>query len=63
MHLKDYGKPDCIIGEGVANWPEIFRLCDTTQPVEWYVVEEGGVDGLGFDVPARSLAALRKMGR
>ena len=63
VHLKDYGKPGCVIGEGVANWPEIFRLCDTTQPVEWYVVEEGGPDGLGFEVPGRSLAALRKMGR
>jgi sugar phosphate isomerase/epimerase len=63
MHLKDYGKPGCVIGEGVADWPEIFRLCDSTQPVAWYVVEEGGPDGLGFDVSARSLAALRKMGR
>lgn len=63
MHLKDYGKPGGVIGEGLANWPEIFRLCDTTQPVEWYVVEEGGPDGLGFDVPARSLTALRTMGR
>jgi len=63
MHLKDYGKPGGVIGEGLANWPEIFRLCDSTQPVEWYVVEEGGPEGLGFDVPARSLAALRKMDR
>ncbi|MBN2449701.1 MAG: sugar phosphate isomerase/epimerase [Lentisphaeria bacterium] len=63
VHLKDYGKPGGVIGEGSADWPEIFRLCDTAQPVEWYVVEEGGPDGLGFDVCARSLAALKRMGR
>jgi sugar phosphate isomerase/epimerase len=63
VHLKDYGKPGAVIGEGVADWPTIFRLCDTTQPVEWYVVEECGPDGLGFDIPARSLAGLKKMGR
>jgi hypothetical protein len=27
------------------------------------VVEEGGKDGLGFDVSARSLQALRAMGK
>jgi sugar phosphate isomerase/epimerase len=64
VHLKDYGAgPDGVIGEGEADWPTIFQLCDTTQPVEWYVVEEGGADGLGFEVSKRSLEALRRMGR
>ncbi len=63
LHLKDYGKPGCVIGGGLADWPEIFRLCDAAQPVEWYVVEEGGPDGCGFDIPGRSLAALKAMGR
>ena len=64
VHLKDYGGPaGSVIGEGTMDWEEIFRLCDTSQPVDWYVVEEGGKDGLGFDVCARSLAALRAMGR
>lgn len=64
LHLKDYGGgPDSVIGEGKADWPEIFRVCDTLQPVEWYVVEEGGADGLGFGVSKRSLEALRKMGK
>jgi len=64
VHLKDYGGgPDSVIGEGKADWPEIFRLCDTTQNAEWYVVEEGGEGGLGFDIPRRSLEALRRMGR
>jgi sugar phosphate isomerase/epimerase len=64
VHLKDYGAgPDGVIGEGQADWPTIFKLCETIQPVEWYVVEEGGADGLGFEIPKRSLEALRRMGR
>ena len=63
VHLKDYGGgPGSVIGEGKADWAEIFRLCDTLHKPEWYVVEEGGKDGLGFDVSARSLAALKAMG-
>ena len=64
MHLKDFGgPPGSVIGEGQADWPEIFRLCETTQRTEWYVVEEGGKDGLGFDVSRRSLESLRRMGK
>jgi sugar phosphate isomerase/epimerase len=64
VHLKEYGgAPGAIIGEGDADWPEVFRLCETEQNTEWYVVEEGGADGFGFDVCKRSLAALRKMGK
>jgi sugar phosphate isomerase/epimerase len=64
LHLKDYGgAPDSVIGEGVADWPTIFELCDTTQPVEWYVVEEGSADGMGFEISKRSLEALRRMGK
>jgi sugar phosphate isomerase/epimerase len=64
VHLKEYGgAPDAVIGEGTADWPEVFRLCETEQNTEWYVVEEGGPDGFGFDVCRRSLEALRKMGK
>jgi len=65
VHLKDYGgpAPDSVIGEGKADWPVIFRLCETTAGTTVYVVEEGGADGLGFAVSARSFAALRKMGK
>ncbi|MEW6752310.1 MAG: sugar phosphate isomerase/epimerase [Candidatus Latescibacterota bacterium] len=64
VHLKDYGAPpDGVIGEGQADWVRIFELCDTLHHPEWYVVEEGGADGLGFEVCRRSLEALRRMGR
>ena len=64
VHLKDYGgAPRSVIGEGVADWDKIFRLCETSHYPEWYVVEEGEADGLGFDVSRRSLQALRRMGK
>ena len=64
VHLKDFGGgPDAVIGEGEADWDRIFHLCDTLHHPEWYVVEEGGQDGLGFEVSKRSLEALRKMGK
>jgi len=64
VHLKDFGgPPGSVIGEGKADWDEIFRLCETKHDTEWYVVEEGGRDGLGFDVSKRSLDALRRMGK
>jgi sugar phosphate isomerase/epimerase len=63
VHLKDYGKPGGVIGEGKADWPEIFRLCETDHHTEWYVVEEGGDDGLGFDVCTRSFEAMKRFGK
>lgn len=64
VHLKDYGgPPDSVIGEGKADWKEIFHLCETIHNTEWYVVEEGGRDGMGFDISRRSLQALRRMGK
>ena len=64
VHLKDYGgPPGSVIGEGKADWDKVFHLCDTLHPTEWYVVEEGGPDGIGFDVCARSLQALKRMGK
>ena len=64
LHLKDYGGPPrSVIGEGEADWDRIFELCDTLHHPEWYVVEEGEPDGVGYEVSGRSLAALRRMGK
>ena len=64
LHLKDYGGvPGSVIGEGQADWDVIFDLCEAHHHPLWYVVEEGERDGLGFDVPRRSLEALRRMGK
>lgn len=64
IHLKDHGgEPGAVIGEGQVNWNEVFALCDTLHQPLWYVIEEGGQDGLGFEVSGRSLKALQAMGR
>lgn len=64
LHLKDYGgPPDSVIGEGKADWKTVFHLAETLHDPIWYVVEEGGKDGLGFEVSKRSLEALRRMGK
>ena len=64
LHLKDYGgEPGSVLGEGKADWETVFELAETLHHPEWYVVEEGGDEGLGFDVPMRSLQALKAMGK
>jgi len=64
VHLKEYGGGEgAVIGEGQADWEEVFRLCETIHPTEWYVVEECGPEGLGYDIPSRSFQALRAMGK
>jgi sugar phosphate isomerase/epimerase len=44
-------------------YKEIFRLCETGSGTKWYIVEMGGADGLGFDVPRQALAKLRRLGK
>jgi len=64
VHLKEFNAPEGgTIGDGEMDWPEIFRLCENEHDTEWYVVEECGPQGLGYDVPRRALEALRGMGR
>jgi sugar phosphate isomerase/epimerase len=64
VHLKDFGgPPDSVIGEGKADWPTVFDLCEKTHKTQWYVVEECSKDGTGFEFPKRALANLRKMGK
>ena len=42
---------------------EIFRLCETACGTKWYIVEMGGADGNGFEVPRAALAKLRRLGK
>jgi len=64
LHLKDYGGgPNVVLGEGEADWDTVFELAETLHHPEWYVVEQGSEDGVGFEVPRRSLEALREMGK
>jgi len=44
-------------------YKEIFRLCETTSATKWFIVEMGGPDGNGFEVPRQALAKLRQLGK
>jgi sugar phosphate isomerase/epimerase len=46
-----------------AYYKEVFRLCETACGTRWYIVEMGGSDGNGFDVPRQALAKLRSLGK
>ena len=64
LHLKDHDGPvDSVIGEGAADWETIFGLIDEQAVTEWFVIEEGSRDGLGFEISGRSLQALKAMGK
>ncbi len=64
VHLGEYGNPaNSIIGSGEGDWEKIFHLCENNQNTEWYVVEQGGPDGFGFEIPRQCLDALREMGK
>ena len=64
VHVKDRNAPVTgEIGTGEAPVAEFFRLCETIHPTEWYVVEECGPQGLGFDVVQRAYDALKAMGK
>jgi sugar phosphate isomerase/epimerase len=44
-------------------YKEVFRLCETSCATRWYIVEMGGDDGIGFDIPRQALAKLRSLGK
>jgi len=44
-------------------YQEVFHLCETSPATEWYIVEMGGVDGNGYDIPRQALAKLRSLGK
>ena len=44
-------------------YKEIFHLCETSSGTKWYIVEMGGPDGNGFEVPRMALEKLRRLGK
>jgi len=44
-------------------YKEIFRLCETSSGTKWYIVEMGGPEGNGYDVPRQALEKLRHLGK
>ena len=67
LHIKDQAPaneecPFAEIGHGILSWDEIFSAASLAG-IEWYVVEQGGPDGFGFEIPRQCLDALREMGK
>jgi sugar phosphate isomerase/epimerase len=44
-------------------YKEVFHLCETSSGTKWYIVEMGGAEGLGFDIPKEALAKLHRLGK
>jgi sugar phosphate isomerase/epimerase len=44
-------------------YKEVFHLCETTSKTRWYIVEMGGPDGNGFDIPRQALEKLHRLGK
>ncbi len=57
IHIKEH-QEKTFDGE---YYREIFRLCETTCGTRWYIVEMGGPNGNGFEVPQQALAKLHSL--
>jgi sugar phosphate isomerase/epimerase len=44
-------------------YKEVFDLCETVSGTKWYIVEMGGPDGNGFEVPRAALEKLHRLGK
>ena len=44
-------------------YKEVFHLCETTCATKWYIVEMGGEEGLGFEVPRQAFVKLQHLGK
>ena len=44
-------------------YKEVFHLCETSCGTKWYIVEMGGENGNGFEIPRAALAKLRRLGK
>jgi len=42
IHLKEFseGNDQALVGEGEMPWKDIFKLCETEQGTQWYIVEQ-----------------------
>ena len=59
IHIKEY--QDKTFES--AFYQEVFRLCETTSGTQWYIVEMGGPNGTGFEVPREALEKLHRLGK
>jgi sugar phosphate isomerase/epimerase len=65
VHLKEYSKTNdkAIVGEGDVRWDDVFRLCESTDATQWYIVEQESYAYPPLECVERCLKALRAMGK
>jgi sugar phosphate isomerase/epimerase len=59
IHIKEHKKKTF----DSSYYQEVFRLCESSCGTRWYIVEMGGAEGDGFDVPRAALAKLHGLGK
>jgi len=59
IHIKEHGTKSF----DSDFYKEVFRLCETSSGTKWYIVEMGGPDGNGFEVPQSALEKLHRLGK
>ena len=59
IHIKEYQEKTF----DSKFYQEVFHLCETSCKTEWYIVEMGGDNGVGMDIPRKALADLRRVGK
>jgi hypothetical protein len=59
IHIKEYQEKTF----DSSFYKEVFHLCETACGTKWYIVEMGGKDGMGFEVPRAALDKLHSLGK
>ena len=59
IHIKEHQEKTFDSGF----YKEVFHLCESVSGTKWYIVEMGGPEGIGFDVPRQALEKLRSLGK
>ncbi len=66
MHVKDWS-PDpakgfkVLLGEGAANWKEIFEVAETAGGIEYYIIEQEGAAYSPMETVARCYQIMKKL--
>jgi sugar phosphate isomerase/epimerase len=65
VHLKEYSASNekALICDGDVDWPEVFKLCETSGGTQWYIVEYESDAYPPLESVARCRENLRKMGK
>lgn len=65
VHVKDYGENDAdvLVGEGIADWDTLFRLCETVGGTRWYIIEQEVYPVPPMEAVRKCLENVRAMGR